>query len=256
MPTGRSLRVAAKRPNVFYSTDIARFPPPRQPHDARRHPVPAHRHPAAGPSPGRPRPARSPSGSSCSWPTPGCSSSSSRPAGCWSRSSGRAWRPGPPIIGVFLAGIALGNAAGGRIADRNPSPRSLARFLALGAAAAVWMILFPRLLAATGWYTALPLGARIPVLALVACFPAGFVLSLLTPVAIKLGLPDVRRAGRAAGMVFATGTLGCLAGNYVTGFYLIPRFTVDAIVAGDGGGSGRRGRLLGALALTGSVRAD
>src|SRR5688572_16482136 len=115
------------------------------------------------------------------------------------------------IIGVFLAGIALGNRAGGPIADRSPTPRALARFLALGAAAAVWMIVFPRLLAATGWHAALPLGVRIPVLALVECFPAGFVLSLLTPVAIKLGLPDVRRAGRAAGMVFATGTLGCLA---------------------------------------------
>lgn len=139
------------------------------------------------------------------------------------------------VIGVFLAGIALGNAAGGPVADRNPTPRLLAAFLALGAAAAGWMVLFPRLLAATGWHAALPLGVRIPVLAAVECFPAGFVLSLLTPVAVKLGLPDVRRAGRAAGRVFAAGTLGCLAGNYATGFYLIPAFTLDAIAGGAAG---------------------
>src|SRR5436305_166853 len=104
-----------------------------------------------------------------------------------------------------------------------------------GAAAAGWMVALPRLLAATGWHAALPLGVRIPVLALVECFPAGFALSLLTPVAIKLGLPDVRRAGRAAGRVFAVGTLGCLAGNYATGFYLIPAFTLDAIAGATAG---------------------
>ena len=55
------------------------------------------------------------------------------------------------------------------------------------------------------------------------CLPAGFVLSLLTPLAIKLGLPDVSKTGRVAGLIFALSTLGCLLGNYLTGFVLIPR---------------------------------
>src|SRR4051794_19504982 len=38
------------------------------------------------------------------------------------------------IIGIFLAGVALGNPAGGEVADRPPSPRRLALFLVLGAA--------------------------------------------------------------------------------------------------------------------------
>jgi spermidine synthase len=139
------------------------------------------------------------------------------------------------IIGVFLGGIALGNAAGGSIADRAPTPRALTLFLLLGAAATVWMMQFPRLLADTGWYLPLPLGLRIPILAVAMCFPVAFVLSLLTPMAIKLGLPDVRRAGRAAGMVFAIATLGCLAGNYAAGFYLIPTFTVDTLIGGTAG---------------------
>src|SRR5436309_6676505 len=42
------------------------------------------------------------------------------------------------VIGVFLAGIALGNALGGRLADRYPTPRALAALLAVGAVAAVW----------------------------------------------------------------------------------------------------------------------
>lgn len=134
------------------------------------------------------------------------------------------------IIGVFLAGIALGNAYGGRIADKYPHPRTLVALLGAGALAALWMAVFPMLLAASGAHTGIPLGPRIPVLAAVLCLPAGFVLSLLTPVAIKLGLPDVSKAGSVAGLIFALSTLGCLLGNYVTGFYLVPMFTINSLV--------------------------
>ncbi len=134
------------------------------------------------------------------------------------------------IIGAFLAGIALGNAAGGRLADRRPGPRRLAAVLAVGGLAALWTIALPELLTATGLHRLLPLGVRIPVLAAVLCFPPGFVLSLPTPLAIRLGLPDIRRTGRVAGLMFALGALGCLVGNYVTGFYLIPHLTVNGIV--------------------------
>lgn len=134
------------------------------------------------------------------------------------------------IIGVFLTGIALGNAYGGRIADRYPHPRTLVGLLAAGALAALWMAVFPMLLEATGAHKSIPLGPRIPVLAAVLCLPAGFVLSLLTPVSIKLGLPDVSKAGSVAGLIFSLSTLGCLLGNYVTGFYLVPMFTINTLV--------------------------
>jgi spermidine synthase/MFS family permease len=134
------------------------------------------------------------------------------------------------IIGVFLAGIALGNAWGGRLADRFPHPRTLAVVLAVSAGAALWMALFPLLLQASGWYKAITLGVRIPLLALLLCLPAGLTLSLLTPLAIKLGLPDVSKTGRVAGLVFALSTLGCLLGNYVTGFYLMRWLTITTLV--------------------------
>ena len=139
------------------------------------------------------------------------------------------------IIGVFLAGIALGNALGGKLADRYPTPRTLAALLAVGAVAAVWMVLFPKILVGTEVHHALGLGPRIPVLAAVLCLPAGVALSLLTPVAIKLGLPDVSKTGRVAGLIFALSTLGCLLGNYVTGFYLIPAFTINTLVLASAG---------------------
>ncbi len=134
------------------------------------------------------------------------------------------------IIGVFLAGIALGNAFGGKLADRYPSPKTLAILLGVGAIAALWMLLFPQLLTSTGLHKSIPLGPRIPILAAALCLPAGLVLSLLTPLAIKLGLPDVAHTGRVAGLIFALSTLGCLLGNYVTGFYLIPAFYINTLV--------------------------
>ena len=134
------------------------------------------------------------------------------------------------VIGAFLTGIALGNGLGGRWSRFTASPRGLAGVLVLGAVAALWMVALPSVLHATGAHRSLPLSARVPVLALALCLPAGFTLSLLTPAAIRLGLPDVRRAGRVAGLIFALGTLGCLAGNYLTGFVLIPAFTIDTIV--------------------------
>src|SRR5947209_19746956 len=45
------------------------------------------------------------------------------------------------VIGVFLTGIALGNHYGGKLADRKPSTRALARLLVLGALASLVMIL-------------------------------------------------------------------------------------------------------------------
>ncbi|OWK41789.1 fused MFS/spermidine synthase [Fimbriiglobus ruber] len=139
------------------------------------------------------------------------------------------------VIGAFLTGIAVGNAVGGRAADRGPAPWKLAAFAALGGVGALWMMALPLLLQATELHRAIPLGVRIPVLATALCFPPAFVLSLLTPLAIKLGLPDVNRTGRVAGLIFSLGTLGCLVGNYAAGFYLIPHLTINALTTAAAG---------------------
>jgi predicted membrane-bound spermidine synthase len=134
------------------------------------------------------------------------------------------------LIGAFLTGIALGNDVGGRYSVKLATPKGLALILVAGALSALWMIGVPEILEATNWHRPLGLTARIVVLSAVLCLPAGFTLSLLTPAAIRLGLPDVRRAGSVAGVIFSLGSLGCLVGNYVTGFVLIPAFTINTIV--------------------------
>ncbi|MGL6072927.1 MAG: fused MFS/spermidine synthase [Fimbriiglobus sp.] len=134
------------------------------------------------------------------------------------------------LIGAFLTGIALGNAVGGRYSAILATPRGVAGILVAGALSALWMVGLPELLQATGSHQSLPLTVRIPVLSFALCLPAGFTLSLLTPAAVRLGIPDVQKTGRIAGIIFALSSLGCLLGNYVTGFQLIPNFSINMIV--------------------------
>jgi predicted membrane-bound spermidine synthase len=136
------------------------------------------------------------------------------------------------VIGVFLTGIALGNHFGGRIADRSPSTRTLGLLLLLGSISSLSFILWWYICQGTGFDRIIPLTPRIPILAILFCLPPAFVLSLMTPLTIKLMLPDVSQAGRIAGLVFALSTLGCLVGNYFTGFWLMANYTLNAITVG------------------------
>ena len=102
------------------------------------------------------------------------------------------------VIGVFLTGIALGNHYGGKLADRNPSTRALGRLLVLGGLGALSMILWYIVCRSTGPTGSCHSGRDIPILAAVFCLPPAFVLSLMTPLTIKLDAPG-RDAGRAGG---------------------------------------------------------
>lgn len=136
------------------------------------------------------------------------------------------------VIGVFLLGISLGNWLGGRIADRAPDEGTLRWTLILGSITTLAALGVVKLLGTGESLRSLPLGWRIPLLALVTCLPPSIVLSLITPVTIKLMLPDVRRTGRVVGLVYALGTLGSLGGNFLTGFYLLMYFGTGTIVIG------------------------
>ena len=138
------------------------------------------------------------------------------------------------VIGVFLTGIALGNWLGGKIADRFPSPKTVAVLLILGGLSSLGMIFCYEYTLRSGFYKTIELTPRIPALAFMFCLLPALLFSLLTPLTIKLILPDIANAGRIAGLIFALSTLGCLIGNYFTGFWLMAEFTLNEITAGVG----------------------
>jgi MFS family permease len=121
------------------------------------------------------------------------------------------------IIGTCLAGIAAGAALGGRLADRRDPRRLVGPALVIGGAL-TWV----SLPVVTGLGPALRDGpVAIVVLTAAAFGPAIVVLSAVTPMAAKLRLDRLEETGSVVGGLSAAGTLGALAGTFLTGFVAI-----------------------------------
>ncbi len=121
------------------------------------------------------------------------------------------------IIGTVLAGIALGSAAGGRLADtRDPMPL-LGPTLVLGG---VLSWLSPVLAATLDPQPAADPLTIIGVTAVLFFAPAT-VLSAVSPMVAKLQIQDLGRSGTVVGNLSAAGTAGALAGTFLTGFVFV-----------------------------------
>ncbi|MCP9487222.1 MAG: fused MFS/spermidine synthase [Gaiellaceae bacterium MAG52_C11] len=130
------------------------------------------------------------------------------------------------LIGIVLAGLALGYYLGGKLADRRPEPRLLGLIVL---AAAGWVALTP--------FVARPfldatvsslddasagavIGSFFAVLLLFA--PAVVLLGMVSPFAIRLAISDVETAGAVAGRFYALSTAGSLLGTFVPALLTIP----------------------------------
>lgn len=155
------------------------------------------------------------------------------------------------IIGAVMAGMALGNAAGGRIADRAGSARMLGGSLLLSGIGVALLIpvnalLGPSPLAGIGSWP-----VRIFLHTMLLFLPPAFLLGTITPLAARLAVHQAQRAGRAVGGIFAAGVAGSIAGTFATGYGLVMVLSVGQIVLGTAGVLG----LLGAgLLLLSRVR--
>ena len=134
------------------------------------------------------------------------------------------------IIGVVLAGIAVGNYLGGRIADRRASNSILGAILLTGSAFAVLV------LPLTGWVlngvTEWPVPAYLEYLlanTFLFLLPS-LVLGMVSPVVIKLTLTDLGQTGSVVGKVYAWSTAGSILGTFLTGFVLVATFGTRTIV--------------------------
>jgi spermidine synthase/MFS family permease len=155
------------------------------------------------------------------------------------------------IIGVVLAGISLGNYAGGKIADRWSSPRTLGIILLIGGLCS--LLVLPRVPLAGdptllrpdcspdgfGWLGSLcsPQVAtmgRILSLTAAIFFLPGFVLGMVSPVVVRLSLRSLTTSGGTVGRIYAWSTLGSILGTFLAGFWLISAFGTRQVVLGVG----------------------
>ena len=133
------------------------------------------------------------------------------------------------VLGVVLVALAVGNAIGGRLADRH-EPTALARKLLLICSAAVAACLWTPAL--TSYVTSLDLSWMLRSLLAVA---AGFLipslaLGTLTPVIIRAALTEPGTDGRTVGKLYAIGTIGAVIGALVPALWFLPLVGLPAFI--------------------------
>jgi MFS family permease len=134
------------------------------------------------------------------------------------------------IIGVILAGIALGNYAGGKLADRYPNTLVLALIFFIGSLLTLAILPVMKLVAGADWFNSLPVMLNFVVKVCCIFLLPAFVLSATSPVVIKLALADIRQTGGTVGLIYAFSTAGAILGTFLTGFYLILWFGTRTLV--------------------------
>ena len=134
------------------------------------------------------------------------------------------------IIGVVLAGIAVGAWVGGRAADRGDPGRLIGPLLVAGgllsmAAPLIVDVIGPAL---GGDPVSIVLGAAL------GFFAPAVVLSAIPPVVVKIRLVSLDETGTVVGSYSAVGTAGAIVGTFVTGFVLLVAFPTRPIVTALG----------------------
>ena len=138
------------------------------------------------------------------------------------------------IIGVILAGISLGNFAGGLLADRYASRGTLAFVFVLSAAASL-SILWTIEMTSAITDLSLPVMVQVLLAFAIVFFLPTVLLGTISPLVVKLTLSDLGKTGNVVGRIYSAGAAGSIAGTFLAGFWLISTFGTRAIVWGVAG---------------------
>jgi len=135
------------------------------------------------------------------------------------------------IIGAALAGIAIGAATGGYLADRTDTRRLVVGLLILGGILSLLTVPAVRWLGpgARGDGELAALGITS-----IALVPAAAVLSAVSPALAHLQLHDLRASGTVVGRLSAWATAGALIGTFGAGFVLVPLLPASSTVLAVG----------------------
>jgi SAM-dependent methyltransferase len=122
------------------------------------------------------------------------------------------------VIGVILAGIALGAWAGGVSADRGDPTRLLGPLLVGGGIAT---LVAPPIADVVGRSLGGSGPVEIVLLTTAAFALPAILLSAVPPIVVKVRLASLGETGTVVGSFSAIGTVGALVGTFATGFVLI-----------------------------------
>lgn len=125
------------------------------------------------------------------------------------------------VVGVILAGMATGNALGGRIATRCGSMTALRNSLAACAAGTLAVAPFWKITISHGLFSGLPMIPQVIAWSFSLFFIPAMALGTITPQVIQLTVRDMRRTGAISGQIYAWSTIGCIAGIFISAWCLI-----------------------------------
>ncbi len=131
------------------------------------------------------------------------------------------------IIGAALAGIAIGAAVGGYLADRTDTRLLIVGLFIGGGLLSLLTVPVVHWLGpgARGDGDAAALG-----IAVISLVPAAAVLSAISPAVAHLQLHDLTVSGTVVGRLSAWATAGALIGTFGTGFVLVPVMSINTAV--------------------------
>jgi len=134
------------------------------------------------------------------------------------------------VIGIVLAGIAVGNYLGGLIADRYSSKKTLAKMFMCAAAAAGAITVLDHIAEDWSLLWMLSWPTRVASHVAVAFFLPTAVLGMISPIVAKMALDLGRDKGRTIGDIYAWGVTGSIIGTFLAGFYLIAALGTQGVV--------------------------
>ncbi len=136
------------------------------------------------------------------------------------------------IIGVILAGIALGAWVGGRLADAVGPETMLGGAFLLGGCAAIAAVPIVALVGSQR----LPSGpSEVVILATLGFVAPATIISSVAPMIVRATLVDVATSGSIVGRLSAIGTAGAITGTFLTGFFLLGFLPTRLLIVVTGG---------------------
>ncbi len=134
------------------------------------------------------------------------------------------------VIGVILAGMALGNYAGGRLSEMKADWKTVGLAFIFSGNAAIFSFYLSKLLGHGMASSAIPLPLAIILFATIAFLPVSLLLSAITPIVVTLTLRSLEKTGSTVGGIYAVSAIASIAGTFATGFFLIAWFGVKIII--------------------------
>jgi tetratricopeptide (TPR) repeat protein/MFS family permease len=134
------------------------------------------------------------------------------------------------VIGVVLLGITIGSFAGGCIADRYTSRKSIANLFAVASISCVLIIVLSIRIGGWSILWRLSWPAYVMTYVTVLFLLPSILLGAIFPVAAKAALNREQGTGQTIGDIYAFGAAGSIAGTFVSGFWLISAIGIYGVI--------------------------